>query len=50
MVAPAGLAVLAGPEREHEVRAAIVEGLAPYRTDDGRYRLANEFRTLIATA
>jgi SAM-dependent methyltransferase len=50
MVAPAGLAVLAGPEREHEVRAAIVEGLAPYRTPDGRYRLENEFRTLVATA
>lgn len=50
LVAPAGLAVLAGAEREGAVRAAIVEGLAPYRRDDGSYRLENEFHTLIARA
>jgi hypothetical protein len=33
-----------------EVRAAIVEGLAPYRTRAGGYRLENEFHFLIARA
>lgn len=50
MVAPAGIAELVGPSREDELRAAIVEGLAPYRTDDGTYRLENEYRFLIARA
>jgi SAM-dependent methyltransferase len=48
LVAPAGLAVLAGMEREDDVKAAIVDGLAPYRRADGSYRLENEFHTLIA--
>jgi SAM-dependent methyltransferase len=50
LMAPAGIAVLVGPEREGEVRAAIVEGLAKFRTEQGRYRLENEFRCLIARA
>jgi SAM-dependent methyltransferase len=50
MMAPAGIATLVGPQREDEVRAAIVEGLAPYRTPDGGYRLENEFHFLIARA
>ena len=50
MMAPAGIAVLVGPERETQVRAAIVEGLAPFRTEQGSYRLQNEFRCLIARA
>jgi SAM-dependent methyltransferase len=50
MVAVAGLAVLAGPEREDELRQAIVDGLAPYRGADGVYRLSNEFRLLFARA
>jgi SAM-dependent methyltransferase len=50
LLAPAGLALLAGPEREDEVRRAIVEGLAPFRTADGGYRLENEFHILIARA
>jgi SAM-dependent methyltransferase len=50
LVAPAGLAVLAGPEREDEVKAAIVAGLAPFRSADGGYRLRNEFHTLVARA
>jgi SAM-dependent methyltransferase len=50
MMAPAGIAALVGPEREEEVRAAIVDGLAPYRTPDGGYRLNNEFHFLIARA
>jgi len=50
MMAPAGIATLVGPEREAEVRAAIVEELAPFRTKEGSYRLQNEFRCLIARA
>jgi hypothetical protein len=50
LVAPAGLAVLVGPEREGEIKAAIVEGLAPFRTAQGGYRLDNEYRYLIARA
>jgi SAM-dependent methyltransferase len=50
MLAPAGIAALVGPEREAEVRAAIVDGLARFRTEEGSYRLQNEFRCLIARA
>jgi SAM-dependent methyltransferase len=50
LVAVAGLAVLAGPEREQELSAAIVDGLAPYRRADGSYRLSNEYHYLIARA
>jgi SAM-dependent methyltransferase len=50
MMAPAGIATLVGPQREDEVRAAIVEGLAPFRTSKGGYRLENEFHFLIARA
>src|SRR5919201_3606334 len=47
LVAVAGLAVLAGPEREQELKTAIIDGLDPYRTSDGSYRLSNEFHYLI---
>jgi SAM-dependent methyltransferase len=50
MIAVAGLAVIAGPEREHELKTAIVDGLAPYRRADGSYRLSNEYHYLIARA
>jgi hypothetical protein len=50
LVAPAGLALLVGPEREDEVKAAIVAGLAPFRTADGGYRLENEYRYVVARA
>jgi hypothetical protein len=50
MMAPAGIAMLVGPDREEEVRTAIVEGLAPFRTEQGSYRLQNEFRCLNARA
>lgn len=50
MVAVAGLATLAGPEREDELKAAIVDGLAPYRNPDGSYRLSNEYHYLTARA
>jgi len=50
LVAPAGIAVLVGSDREQEVKDAIVAGLATYRTPDGGYRLQNEFHYLIARA
>jgi SAM-dependent methyltransferase len=50
LVAVAGLAVLAGPARVGALESAIVEGLAPYRATDGRYRLSNEYHYLIARA
>jgi SAM-dependent methyltransferase len=50
MMAPAGIAMLVGPEREASVRAQIVAALARYRTAGGGYRLHNEFRYLIADA
>jgi SAM-dependent methyltransferase len=50
MVAPAGLAGIVGPDREDELRRAIVDGLAPYRTPEGGYRLANEYHYLVARA
>lgn len=50
MIAPAGLAVLVGPEREDEFKDAVVKGLAPYRTPEGGYRLQSEFHCLIARA
>ena len=50
MIAVAGLAILAGPEREHVLKTAIVDGLAPYRSADGSYRFSNEYHYLIARA
>jgi SAM-dependent methyltransferase len=50
LLAVAGLATLAGAEREHELTNAIVDGLAPYRRPDGSYRLENEYHYLIARA
>jgi SAM-dependent methyltransferase len=50
LLAPAGLAQLAGPEREDAVKAAIIDGLAAFRLPDGSYELENEYRYLIARA
>jgi SAM-dependent methyltransferase len=50
LVAPAGIAVLVGPDREDEVKDAIVSGLASHRSADGSYRLQNTFHSLIAHA
>jgi hypothetical protein len=49
LVAPAGVAVLVG-DREEEVKRAIVDGLAEFRSSDGSYRLENEYRYLVARA
>jgi len=50
LLAPAGLALLVGSEREGEVKQAIVDGLAAFRLPDGSYGLENEYRYLIARA
>ena len=50
LVAPAGIATIVGPAREPKVKEAIVAGLAPYRQQDGTYRLENEFHYLVARA
>jgi hypothetical protein len=50
LVAPAGIAVLVGPDREEELKDTIVAGLASHRTADSGYRLQNEFHCLIARA
>jgi SAM-dependent methyltransferase len=50
LIAPAGIAVLIGPDREQEVKDAIVRGLARFRGPDGSYRLQNTYRSLIARA
>jgi len=50
LVAPAGIAVLVGPNREERVKDAIVDGLAQYRGPDGSYRLWNTYHYLIAKA
>ena len=36
--------------REDEIRTRIARALASHRTDDGGYRLHNEFRFLVARA
>jgi SAM-dependent methyltransferase len=50
MLAVAGLALVAGPEREQDLATAIVDGLAPYGTPEGSYQLSNEFHYLVARA
>jgi len=49
LLSAAGVGDAAG-DREGEVRAALIEVLAPFKTDDGGYRLENEWHMLIATA
>jgi SAM-dependent methyltransferase len=50
LVAPAGIAVLVGPDREEDVKDAISAGLAPHRKPDGSYRLMNAYHYLVARA
>jgi SAM-dependent methyltransferase len=50
LIAPMGLAELAGPEREPAVRREVIDALAQYRAPDGSYRLNNEFHFLVARA
>ena len=50
LTAPAGLAMLVGPEQEPELKRALIEGLAPHRQANGSYLLSNEYHYLIARA
>ena len=50
LIAPAGLALLVGAEREPEFKRALIQGLAAHRTSDGSYRLSNHYHYLIARA
>jgi SAM-dependent methyltransferase len=50
LIAPAGLALLVGPEREPEFKQALIEGLRAYRTAGGGYALSNAYHYLIARA
>jgi SAM-dependent methyltransferase len=50
MLAPGMIVELINAVGERPVREAIVDGLEPYRTPTGGYRLTNEWHTLIASA
>ncbi len=50
MLSAGGVGDAAGPEREPELRAGLLEALAPFRSARGGFRLENEWHTLIATA
>jgi SAM-dependent methyltransferase len=50
MLSAGGVGVAAGPAHEPELRAGLLEALAPFRTAGGGYRLENEWHTLVATA
>jgi hypothetical protein len=41
---------VAGPEREPELRAAVVDALAGARQPDGSYSVSNEWHVVIARA
>jgi hypothetical protein len=47
MLSAGGIAML---PRQEQVRAAVVEALAPFRTPEGGYRLENEWHCLLARA
>jgi SAM-dependent methyltransferase len=49
LLSAAGVGDAAG-DREDDVRAALLEALAPFRTEDGRYVLENEWHFLVAAA
>jgi SAM-dependent methyltransferase len=44
------IAAAVGSVGEEPVRSALIEGLAPYRTESGGYRLENEWHYLVARA
>jgi SAM-dependent methyltransferase len=50
LAAPAGLAVLAGPQQDQQLKQALIDGLASYRQTDGSYRLSNQYHYAIACA
>jgi len=50
MLSAGGAAAVAGPEREDDLRAALVKELARCRRPDGGYTLANEWEIVVASA
>ena len=50
MLAAGGAGAIAGPEREPELRAAILRALAHCRRPDGSYRVSNEWHVVITRA
>jgi SAM-dependent methyltransferase len=50
MLAAGGAGAVAGPEREPELRSAILRTLAHCRQPDGSYRVSNEWHVVIARA
>ncbi len=50
MLAAGGAGAVAGPEREPELRAAILRALGRCRQPDGSYRVSNEWHVVIARA
>lgn len=50
MVAAGGIAEVAGPDRQDQLRAALLEALAGCRQPDGTYRVSNEWHVVIARA
>jgi SAM-dependent methyltransferase len=50
MLAAGGAGAVAGPDREPELRAALVAALAGCRRPDGSYRIGNEWEVVIARA
>jgi SAM-dependent methyltransferase len=48
MLAAGGAGAIAGPERESDLRAAILEALSHCRQSDGSYRVTNEWHVVIA--
>jgi hypothetical protein len=50
LIAPAGLPLLVGPEREEQFKDTLSAGLAKHRAADGSYRLQNAHHFLIARA
>ena len=50
LLSPGSIVLAAQAAGEQRVRAAILESLAPFRTQSGEYRLQNEWRYLIASA
>jgi len=49
MLAAGGVGDAAGPDRQRELRAGLLEALSPFRTASGGYRLENEWHTVVAT-
>ena len=50
LLSAGGIVDVVGPDREDEVRTALVGAMAPYRRPDGGYTLENEWHYLLTSA